>query len=83
MNWSQTMLSWRIEYWNSFDMSRSKKIFFIALGIFFAALVYVSYDISRRTSFPGSKSQLKERLKEKYNSPDSIIGDSLIENEKN
>jgi hypothetical protein len=64
-------------------MSRSKKIFFIGLGIFFAALVYLSYDISRRTSFPGSKSQLKERLKEKYNSPDSIIEDSLIENEKN
>jgi hypothetical protein len=64
-------------------MSRSKKIFFIGLGIFFAALVYVSYDISRRTSFPGSKSQLKERLKEKYNSPDSINEDSLSENEKN
>jgi len=46
------------------------------------ALVYLSYDISRRTSFPGSKSQLKERLKEKYNSSDSIIEDSLIENEK-
>ena len=83
MNWSQTMLSWRIEYWNSFDMSRSKKIFFVALGIFFAALVYLSYDISRRTSFPGSKSQLKERLKEKYNSPDSVMADSLTENEKN
>jgi len=63
-------------------MSRSKKIFFIGLGIFFMALVYLSYDISRRTSFPGSKSQLKERLKEKYNSSDSIIEDSLIENEK-
>ncbi|HET6540210.1 MAG TPA: hypothetical protein VFG46_06980 [Chryseolinea sp.] len=63
-------------------MSRSKKIFFFCLGIFFIALVYLSYDISRRTSFPGSKSQLKERLKEKYNSSDSIIGDSLIENEK-
>ena len=83
MNWSQTMLSWRIEYWNSFDMSRSKKIFFVALGIFFAALVYLSYDISRRTSFPGSKSQLKERLKEKYSSPDSVMADSLTENEKN
>jgi hypothetical protein len=64
-------------------MSRSKKFFFIGIGIFFAALLYLSYDISRRTSFPGSKSQLKERLKEKYNSPDSIIGDSLLENEKN
>ncbi len=83
MNWWRTMLSWRIEYWNSFDMSRSKKIFFVGLGIFFAALVYISYDISRRTSFPGSKSQLKERLKEKYSSPDSMMADSLTENEKN
>ena len=64
-------------------MPRSKKIFFVGLGIFFAALVYISYDISRRTSFPGSKSQLKERLKEKYSSPDSVMADSLTEKEKN
>lgn len=83
MNWLRTMLSWRIEYWNSFDMTRSKKIFFVGLGIFFVALAYISYDISRRTSFPGSKSQLKERLKEKYSSPDSVMADSLTESEKN
>jgi hypothetical protein len=82
MNWWQTMLSWRIEYWNSFNMSRSKKFFFVGLGIFFAALIYISIDISRRTSFPGSKSQLKERLKEKYSPPDSVMADSLTEKEK-
>jgi hypothetical protein len=64
-------------------MSRSKKIFFFALAVFFLALVYLSYDISHRTSFPGSKSQLKERLKEKYSSPDSIMEDTLTENRKN
>jgi hypothetical protein len=41
------------------------------------ALIYLSYDISRRTSFPGSKSQLKERLQQKYNSNDSISMDTL------
>jgi hypothetical protein len=64
-------------------MSRSKKIFFVGLAIFFAALLYISYDISRRTSFPGSKSQLKERLKQKFNSTDSIKADTLNEIEKN
>jgi hypothetical protein len=53
-------------------MSRSKKIFFVALGIFFLIIAYVSYDISQRTSFPGSKSQLKERLKEKYAGQDTL-----------
>jgi hypothetical protein len=64
-------------------MSRSKKIFFFALGIFFVALAYLSYDISHRTSFPGSKSQLKERLKEKYVPPDSAGADTLIKMNKN
>jgi hypothetical protein len=63
-------------------MSRSKKIFFFGLGVFVVALIYLSYDISQRTSFPGSKSQLKERLKEKY-LQDSVKGDTLIEIKKN
>jgi hypothetical protein len=63
-------------------MSRSKKIFFFGLGVFFVVLIYLSYDISQRTSFPGSKSQLKERLKEKYLA-DSVRGDTLIEMKKN
>jgi hypothetical protein len=61
-------------------MSRSKKIFLIALGIFVLLLLYASYDISKRTSFPGSKSQLKERLKEKYSAEDSSMADSLDRN---
>lgn len=43
-------------------MSRSKKIFLILVAIFFAIMIYISYDISSRTTFPGSKPQLKERL---------------------
>jgi hypothetical protein len=43
-------------------MAKSKKIFLIIAAIFFLLLLYASYDISRRTTFPGSKGQLKERL---------------------
>jgi hypothetical protein len=58
-------------------MSRSKKIFVTLAVLFMALLFYVSYDISRRTSFPGSKGQLKERLKEKYVDQDSVLRDSV------
>ncbi|HZI24242.1 MAG TPA: hypothetical protein VFD46_04160 [Chryseolinea sp.] len=63
-------------------MSRSKKIFFFGLGVFIVALIYLSYDISQRTSFPGSKSQLKERLKQKYLT-DSVKEDTLMKMKKN
>jgi len=57
-------------------MTRSKKIFFGFLVAFVIFIALVSYDISRRTTFPGSKSQLKERLKEKYLPADSVSIDS-------
>jgi len=44
--------------------------------IFVILLAYVSYDISSRTSFPGSKSQLKERLKKNYFEADTLDVDS-------
>jgi hypothetical protein len=46
-------------------MSTSKKIFLALAVIFFGLLMYASYDISQRTTFPGSKGQLKERIKRK------------------
>lgn len=58
-------------------MSRSKKIFLGVVLLFFLALFYASYDISQRTTFPGSKSQLKERLKKQYAQPDSVVTDSV------
>lgn len=61
-------------------MSRSKKIFFIAFGVFILTLMFLSYDISKRTSFPGSKPQLKERLKEKYSSEDTLTLDTTESN---
>jgi len=58
-------------------MSRSKKIFVAFAIVFFAFLAYISYDISSRTAFPGSKSQLKERLKKQYLEQDSVPKDSI------
>jgi hypothetical protein len=57
-------------------MSRSKKIFLGVCVLFLMGLGYLSYDISSKTTFPGSKSQLKARLKEKYLKEDSSKKDS-------
>lgn len=43
-------------------MKNSKKLFLILAAIFLAAMMYIGYDISSRTTFPGSKPQLKERI---------------------
>ncbi|MCA6388052.1 MAG: hypothetical protein IM574_04125 [Cytophagales bacterium] len=57
-------------------MSRSKKIFLSVCVMFFFGLIYLSYDISSKTTFPGSKSQLKERLKNQYLKADSAKVDT-------
>ena len=57
-------------------MSRSKKVFLGFAAAFFVMLVYLSFDISRRTTFPGSKSQLKDRLKKQYLQKDTLRTDS-------
>jgi len=57
-------------------MSRSKKIFIGFAVAFFLMVAYLSYDISSRTTFPGSKPQLKERLKKQYLKKDSANNDS-------
>ncbi len=43
-------------------MKRSKKIFVIVAVLFVLATIAVGYDISRKTSFPGSKKYLKESI---------------------
>jgi hypothetical protein len=60
-------------------MNRSKKIFLGLVIVFVILLAYASYDISSRTTFPGSKSQLKERLKDNFLKSDSISKDSTID----
>ncbi len=57
-------------------MTRSKKIFAGLAVVFMMALLYASYDISTRTTFPGSKPQLKERLEKQYLKKDSMTEDS-------
>ncbi len=41
-------------------MNRSRKIFLIGAALFAAFLVFLVIDISRRTTFPGSKKTKKE-----------------------
>jgi hypothetical protein len=43
-------------------MKTSKKIFLFLSLLFFLGLMFVGYDISRRTTFPGSKKHLKESI---------------------
>ena len=58
-------------------MSNSKKVF-VAFGIVFVILLaYASYDIASRTTFPGSKPQLKERIEHDIIKKDSIPPDSI------
>jgi hypothetical protein len=57
-------------------MTNSKKIFVGAAVVFFILLFYASYDISTRTTFPGSKPQLKERIEKTYLQKDTIKVDS-------
>lgn len=51
---------------------RKSKVFLGLAIVFVVAMSIASYDISRKTTFPGSKSQLKERIKKKYASQDTI-----------
>ncbi len=55
-------------------MSKQKKWFIAGVVGFVLLIAYASYDISRRTTFPGSRPQLKERLKKNFMEPDSTTG---------
>lgn len=57
-------------------MSRQKKWFAVLAAIFVLLLLIVSYDIGRRTTFPGSKPQLKERLRKQPPPTDTLELDS-------
>jgi biotin carboxylase len=63
-------------------VTRSKKIFAGLAIVFLIALFYASYDISTRTTFPGSKPQLKERLQKKYLKKDTLAADSVTQSGK-
>ena len=44
------------------EMKKSKKVFLVVGVLFVLATLIVGYDISRKTSFPGSKKYLKESI---------------------
>lgn len=56
-------------------MSRSKKIFAAIAIVFFGLLAYVVYDISSRTTFPGSG----RKANPSHATHDSIASDSIKE----
>ncbi|MBS1952380.1 MAG: hypothetical protein OJF59_001995 [Cytophagales bacterium] len=58
-------------------MKKSKKIFILFFVLFLLLLFYASYDISTRTTFPGSKPQLKERIKKQYFEKDTLVKDTV------
>jgi hypothetical protein len=43
-------------------MSKSKLIFLILAALFLLTMIWIGIDISQRTTFPGSKGNLKERI---------------------
>lgn len=43
-------------------MKRSKKIFFVLALIFLVIMLIIGYDMSQRTTWPGAKKNLKERM---------------------
>jgi len=45
-------------------MKRSKKIFLVIAAIFLIIMLIIGYDISSRTTWPGAKKNLKERITE-------------------
>jgi len=59
-----------------FDVRNSRKVFFGAVVIFIGLLLYASYDIATRTTFPGSKPQLNERIEKVYLKKDTLKSDS-------
>lgn len=44
--------------------------------VFALLLAWATYDISSRTTFPGAKPQLKERLKTQFSAKDSVPKDT-------
>jgi hypothetical protein len=57
-------------------MQRSRKIFLLAGTAFLILLLYASYDIASRTTFPGAKPQLKERIQQEFLEQDSVRTDT-------
>ncbi len=46
-------------------MKQSKKIFLAIAAIFLIVMIIIGIDISNRTTWPGAKKNLKERIEDK------------------
>jgi hypothetical protein len=64
-------------------MTRSKKIFVGFVILFVILIGYASYDISSRTTFPGSKSQLPTRIERTFGSSKDSVKISTYDSVKN
>ena len=62
-------------------MKRSKKIFLVFGVVFFLAMLVVGYDISRKTSFPGSKTYMEESILPSDDEPE-IADTTKVDNDQ-
>jgi hypothetical protein len=63
-------------------MSGSKKLFLVIAAIFFLSVLYVMYDMSSRTTFPGPKPKMEDiqtgtGTESESKEPDSMRLDSI------
>lgn len=63
---------------------KAKIIFAIGFTLFMAFVLIVSYDIMKKTTFPGAKKNLKERImnQDKVNDSLDVVHDSIEENQE-
>jgi len=43
-------------------VNRNKKIFIVVAIVFLIIMIFIAIDITRKTTFPGSKGNLEERI---------------------
>ncbi|MFM7193231.1 MAG: hypothetical protein ACKORJ_06240 [Bacteroidota bacterium] len=53
-------------------MKWQNKLFILIVVLLAAGMAIASWDIARKTTFPGSKSQLKERIKKQFIRQDTL-----------
>jgi len=58
-------------------MSRSKKLFIAIAVIFLMTILYVMYDMSSRTTFPGSKPPMEDIQNKTGVESETIESDSM------
>jgi len=63
-------------------MNKSKKVFLGLAVVFLVAMVIIGIDISSRTTFPGSKKNLQERILNRDSTQNDASTNSLSEPSK-